>query len=457
MREDLSTDDDFKLNIRKYADKVYEEKVLVGRDQGEYKTKKWTGKYKPKSPEYLKQHFGNKFEQRFVRDIITAYFQGKAKNKEMFAIAQSDAKVKEFIATQKQRIQAGASSIAKLLEDFSSSKVGTGGHIEYYVDEKKIAPGTPGGVLLRNAGIDFNARFPDKPEQAIIATKKHILQNLINEASNESRKIHDALLKQQEGEIVTPLELTKRLDNIAGSYHTSLESMKQQDDDAYVDRVGPWKNKKPNLAQLNTELAFKATLDLITDFAQLKKTYTLKELETYKNELRNEKINGKPIDKSYSSSLSSYIQRVAQELEDRQRELITDTRNVGFRETEQEAHLGTNGKYDMNKYWVWLNKKGLSTTNIEIISSNEADMMQNIDKATQEQTLEYFGQLFPILKSYGNPGSWGYDTALANIMKNLDEKYQMTFLNMIGANGSFRPVTIKRIWNFGRTDLTGGP
>ena len=431
LRSRLSTDKKFETNIRKYADKVYvEEQKRKGPQQ--YKTKTWTGEYKPKSKEFLKTHYGEKFEQRHIREIITAYESGKAKNQEMFNITMGDSQVKQFIADQEQRIGSGATGVATFLQDIATGTVSANGEVKYFLDEDKLKPGTPMGTRLRNAGIDISARFPDASPQDVIATKKHILQKLINDASKESKRIHDALLKKQIGEKVTPTELTARLDRIAGDYHTSLESMKQQGNDAFEDRVGPWKGKAPTEAQLNTILAFRGVLDRITDHAQDQNKYDINELERHKNELRKEKVNGVSIDKDYSSSISTYAQRVATELENRQRALLTDGRNIGFTETKQDEILQRDGKYDMYKFFEWADKKGLNTNSIEIISSAEKELITGLHNSPNlKEAYGKFLSLLPTLNQYGNIGSRGYDTALQNIMDNLPRPYRHDFKFLI--------------------------
>lgn len=425
LRSKLSTDKKFEANISEYADKVY---VDSKPDKKQGTRKIWNGKYKPKSTKDLKEKYGDKFEQRHIREVITAYESGKAKNQEMFNITMGDSQVKQFITDQEQRIGSGATGVATFLQDIATATVSANGEVTYFLDEDKLAPGTPMGTRLRNAGIDISARFPDASPQNVIATKKHILQKLINSASKESKRIHDALLKKQIGEKVTPTELTSRLDRIAGNYHTSLEAMKAQGNEALGKRVGPWKNKKPNEAQLNTVLAFTGVLDRITDHAQDKGKYNIDELERHKNELRKGKINGVSIDKRYSSSISAYAQRVATELENRQIELLKDGRNIGFEETKQKDFLQNTGKYDMQKFFTWADKKGLNTNSIEIISSVEKELITGLHTSPNlQEAYGKFLSLLPTLNQYGTMGSRGYDVALQNIMDNLPRPYRHDF------------------------------
>ena len=143
---------------------------------------------------------------------------------------------------------------------------------------------------------------------------------------------------------------------------------------------------------------------------------------------------------------------VANDLEVRRNALIKDGRNIGFIETGQEAIREKTGKYDMNEWYKWAVKKKLDHSNIQIISSAEADMMQNINDIPRNDALVQYAELFNILNRYGNKGSLGRKVALKNIFKNLPEKYQFHF-SLVQEDGHYNPATIKRIWKHGRTDI----
>ena len=149
---------------------------------------------------------------------------------------------------------------------------------------------------------------------------------------------------------------------------------------------------------------------------------------------------------------TNYMLGVANDLETRKNALIKDGRNIGFIETGQEAILKSTGKYDMDAWYKWAVNKRLDFTNIEIISSAEAEMLQNLDKGTKEEALVQYSQLYSILNRYGDKKSHGYNVAYKNMYKNLDNKYKTSF-SLLVRDGSFNPSKIKRIWDYGKLDI----
>ena len=333
-----------------------------------------------------------------------------------------------------------------------NSKENKNGETKWTVDDRKLGPNTAGGKLLSEFNLDEDPRFEKASRKEIIATKKHILQDLINRAAVESKKINDKFLKDQAGAIVSEIDELNRLDQITQSYAKSYEAMVDQGDRAFRDRVPSWKAKKPNVVQTMKFLAYRKLLDRVTDFGQKKDSYDLVELNTHITELRAGKINGEPVNEDFASSSSNYMLGVANDLETRKNALIKDGRNIGFIETGQEAILKKTGKYDMDAWYKWAVNKRLDFTNIEIISSAEAEMLQNLDKGTKEEALVQYSQLYSILNRYGDKKSHGYNVAYKNMYKNLDNKYKNSF-SLLVRDGSFNPSKIKRIWDYGKLDI----
>jgi len=433
---ELGTDSEFEKNIATYATKNIK-----------------TGEWEPKSREDLRKltELPN-FEQRHIRDYITAYNQGQIKNATLLKAAKNSSLTKEFVDIQMQRFK-NVTGIASFFQDFAQGKENKKtGETKWTVDDRKLKPNTAGGELLSEFNLDEDPRFEKASRKEVIATKKYILQDLINRAADESKKINDKFLKDQVGAVVSEKDELNRLDQITQSYAKSYEAMVDLGDNAFKDRVPSWKAKKPNVIQTMKFLAYRKLLDRITDFGQKKNSYNLEELNTHITELRATKINGKPVNEDFASSSSNYMMGVANDLEARKNALIKDGRNIGFLETGQEAILKETGKYDMDAWYKWAVNKRLDFTNIEIISSAEAEMMQNLDKSTQEETLVQYSQLYSILNRYGDKNSYGYNVAYKNMYKNLDNKYKNAF-SLLVRDGSFTPSKIKRIWDYGKLDI----
>ena len=160
------------------------------------------------------------------------------------------------------------------------------------------------------------------------------------------------------------------------------------------------------------------------------------------------------IDKGYSSSISTFAQRVATELENRQRALLTDGRNIGFTETKQDEILQRDGKYDMQKFFTWADKKGLDSMNLDIISSGETELIKGLHTSPNKQeAVDTFKSLFNILNQYGNELSRGYEVAYQNIYDNLDRRYRNDFINMIASDGRFDVAQIEIVYLSDKEDI----
>jgi len=435
ITSELSTDSEFEKNISKYA----------------IRNRK-TGKWEPKSAKTLRTEFKlPNFEERYIRDHITVYNQSQFKNDALLKSAKNSSLTKEFVSIQSQRFTS-IPGIASFITDFGEGKEDQHGNTTWSVDDRKIKAGTPGGQLLSEFNLNEDIGLKNANPKDILATKKHIIQSLLNKATIESKKLNDKLLKDQAGALVKEEDMTARYQDITSSFSKNYQAMVVAGDEVYKSTVKDWKNKKPNLIQTIEIEAYKHLLHRVTDHGQKKNSYDLVQLNTHIKELRDGKINGSPVNKKFASMSQNYMMAVANDLEVRKNNLIKDGRNIGFIETGQEAILEETGKYDMNKWYKWAVKKKLDHSNIQIISSKEADMMQNINDIPQNDALVQYSELFNILSRYGNPRSLGRKVALKNIFTNLPEKYRMHF-SLIQEDGHYDPAIIKRIWNHGRIDI----
>ena len=435
MRSKLSTDKGYKENIKNYANLK-------------------NGKWEPKDKEILKELYGKSFRKSHVRDMITAYDIGVTKNEKILKLAIEKDSVKSFISEQEARISAGAEGTANVLEDFAVGKINKKtGEVTYLLDEDKIQKGQPGYHKIQSL---LNAsEFPEATEKQILATKKSILSQIINSAANNSRRLNEALLKEQKGQEVSERDMTMRMDSITTDYINSLDAMVKNGDNQFLERTKPWDNKAPNLVQLNRITAYKSTLDRITDLVQNKKTYDLQELRKVTNDLNSYKLNGVPLSKEKNALLTRYINVVSNHLEKYYDDIDNRPRATGFGETNQEAYFKENGKYDMEAYQNWLRKKGKNDKRAIVISDETKEKIKNLNNINREDATTDFNSLYGTLSMYGEPFSWGYEMAHKNIFQELPEKFKIDFNNMITGKGVLNVDNFKASWLRDKDDVKG--
>ena len=435
MRSKLSTDKGYKENIKNYANLK-------------------NGKWEPKDKEILKELYGKSFRKSHVRDMITAYDIGVTKNEKILKLAIEKDSVKSFISEQEARISAGAEGTANVLEDFAVGKINKKtGEVTYLLDEDKIQKGQPGYHKIQSL-LDAS-EFPEATEKQILATKKSILSQIINSAANNSRRLNEALLKEQKGQEVSERDMTMRMDSITTDYINSLDAMIKNGDNQFLERTKPWDNKAPNLVQLNRITAYKSTLDRITDLVQNKKTYDLQELRKVTNDLNSYKLNGVPLSKEKNALLTRYINVVSNHLEKYYDDIDNRPRATGFGETNQEAYFKENGKYDMEAYQNWLLKKGKDDKRAIVISDETKEKIKNLNNINREDATTDFNSLYGTLIMYGDPLSWGYEMAYKNIFQELPEKFKIDFNNMITGKGVLNVDNFKASWLRNKDDVKG--
>mgnify|MGYP003649209755 CR=1 FL=1 len=435
MRSKLSTDKGYKENIKNYA-------TLQN------------GKWEPKDIKTLKGLYGESFRKSHVRDMITAYDIGVTKNEKILKLAIEKDSVKSFISEQEARISAGAEGTANVLDDFANGKFNKKtGEVTYLLDEDKIQKGQPGYHRIQSLLKDSD--FPEATEKQILATKKSILSTIINSAANNSRKLNEALLKEQKGQEVFEKDMTMRMDSITTDYINSLDAMIKNGDNQFLERTKPWDNKAPNLVQLNRITAYKSTLDRITDLVQNKKTYNLEDLKKIISDLNQYKLNGMPLGEEKNALLTRYTNVVSNHLESYFDNINNNPRATGFAETNQEAYFKENGKYDMGAYQNWLRKKGKEYSRATVISDETKEKIKNLNNINQEDATTDFHNLWNVLNMYGEPLSWGNDMAYKNIFNELPEKFKIDFNNMVTAKGVLNFDNFKASWSRGKDDVKG--
>ena len=398
LTDELGLKSNFEGNIGKYATQV--------KDKGRLK-------WEPKSEKELKKITGvDNFEKRFIRDYITAYYQDKDATGEMLAVAQSNSDTAIFVGQQEQRLDS-LDAIASFMDDFAMGY----GKNQWKVDDSKLEEGTEGARLLSELTFDKDPKFRNATRDQILHAKKHILQGLIDKAVKENKRLYQKLIDEQKGAEVDGDDMIARKRAIAGSYHENHGNMLKNGVESYTNTVGSWKGKKPNLVQATKLKAYRLLLDKITDFTITKKRYDLRELSDRINDLMEYKINGSKINPDFRTYVTTYRDKIVNDLNTRRTQLLTDTRNTGFKETLQQAYFEEHDKYDVDEYLVWLMDRGIQTKRPQVLSSDDITNIKNMKKGSIDNLYEIVQSWRPMVDAYGDKHSRGYKIAMSNLLE----------------------------------------
>ena len=425
LTSELATKSQFELHIKKYAKKMSLNK------KGEWIEDK-NGKWKPKSLTELKSITElDNFEQRFIRDFITAYNNQEEATADMLAVVQSDSDTTTFISQQQQRLTS-LEGISSFLNDFA---IGFG-EDQYKVDDRKLQEGTEGARLLSELSFLKDPKFKDATRDQIIHAKRYILEKLVAEARSANKKLYDAKIKDQIGKEVDEDDMKARLRVITSSYHENHDKMKEEGVEAYTDSTPSWKGKIPNLVQSTYIRAYKLTLDKLADISARRKEYNIKELSDRIVGLQQYKINGTMINDEFKTYITSYRNQIVSDLQNRMNNLTQNSRHIGFQESGQKEYFEQNGKYNIPEYLKWLEDKGISSSRPQVLAPEDIDNFKKMKQGSIDNFRELIQSVPAMINAYGERHSVGWKFAIDNILEHVPTSEIRHFIRVFVTQGT---------------------
>jgi len=379
-----------------------------------------TGLWKAKTDAQLKTLTGNpEFRQHYITAHLLQRLHDQKTTKKLIDSEIIDARGKELIQTMELQAESDLLGASDLLHTFMMQEETRDGKKRWVIDYTKLGRNDSyGAKLLLSYGIGTNPKDLDRTNRDIQSVQAGVLGPVLRKAVASFKHF----TAKEKTEDWSSTQMNRRMDVISNSYINNIvarmvggRGAKQRTIEPYPEGKAPQEDVKVFLSALENHL------ESVSVVAEGKDGYTLQELNTH---IANLKDPEKIPHISFTEQHVNLVQRIIPAFNQRMVDLTKDKVETGFAETEQERILKETGKYDINAYYKWQEKHGVSEMN-NLVPKALLESIKNIGtEANHNESRDFLVNLWQELFKFGDKPSNTNTMALDQMLDSLPYRWK---------------------------------